>query len=196
MKSSHHEHPSLFRVSTSWGDAWVAARGSLVERVMPPSGGEVGAREIEAREAAADVSALGEMVDASAAPESVRSLAAAMQAYFDGAPCDLASRTDVAEWLDAAGIRGARRDMSLALFDVPRGVTISYGELASIAGYPGAARAAGSTCARNPLPLVIPCHRVVHAGARRGDVGSYGAGAGPAFKRRLLELEDAALVRV
>ncbi len=129
------------------------------------------------------------------APVAVRDLAGALDAYLDGAPVELADRDVVSRWLDAAGVTGFRRDVSLALFDVPRGVTLSYGELAALAGRPGAARAAGTTCARNPLPLVIPCHRVVHAGARRGDVGSYGAATGAEYKRRLLELEDAPLVR-
>jgi len=57
-----------------------------------------------------------------------------------------------------------------ALRAVPRGETISYGELAALAGAPGAARAAGSFCARNRLGLFVPCHRVVGA----GDLGSYG----------------------
>ena len=78
---------------------------------------------------------------------------------------------------------------------VPALVDASQSARAALAGRPGAARAAGTTCARNPLPLVIPCHRVVHAGARRGDVGSYGAATGSSYKRRLLKLEDAPLVR-
>ena len=63
---------------------------------------------------------------------------------------------------------------------------VTYGELAALAGAPGAARAAGSFCARNRLGLFIPCHRVVAA----GDLGSYGS-LGLAYKRRLLELEGA-----
>lgn len=138
-----------------------------------------------------------ELLDAAGplAPRAVRDLAAALDAYLDGEPVQLATREDVEQWLDAAGVTGFRREVSLTLFDVPRGVTLSYGELAALAGRPGAARAAGTTCARNPLPIVIPCHRVVHAGARRGDVGSYGAATGSNYKRRLLELEDAPLVR-
>jgi methylated-DNA-[protein]-cysteine S-methyltransferase len=71
-----------------------------------------------------------------------------------------------------------------ALRAVPRGEVVTYGELAALAGAPGAARAAGSFCARNRLGLFVPCHRVVAA----GGLGSYGS-HGLAYKRRLLELE-------
>jgi methylated-DNA-[protein]-cysteine S-methyltransferase len=71
-----------------------------------------------------------------------------------------------------------------ALRAIPRGETVSYGELAALAGAPNAARAAGSFCARNRLGLFVPCHRVVGA-AGPGSYGSYGL----AYKRRLLTLE-------
>ena len=63
---------------------------------------------------------------------------------------------------------------------------VTYGELAALACAPGAARAAGSFCARNRLGLVVPCHRVVAAGGL-GSYGSYGL----EYKRRLLKLEGA-----
>jgi methylated-DNA-[protein]-cysteine S-methyltransferase len=71
---------------------------------------------------------------------------------------------------------------------VPRGEVVTYGELAALAGSPGAARAAGSFCARNRLGLFVPCHRVVSA-AGLGSYGSYGL----SYKRRLLELEGVTL---
>ncbi|HSX21250.1 MAG TPA: methylated-DNA--[protein]-cysteine S-methyltransferase [Gaiellaceae bacterium] len=73
-----------------------------------------------------------------------------------------------------------------ALRAIPRGEVVTYGELAALAGAPGAARAAGSFCARNRLGLFVPCHRVVAA----GGLGSYGS-HGLAYKRKLLELEGA-----
>jgi methylated-DNA-[protein]-cysteine S-methyltransferase len=73
---------------------------------------------------------------------------------------------------------------ALALRDVPRGEVVTYGELAALAGAPGAARAAGSFCARNRLGLFVPCHRVVGA----VGLGSYGS-LGIEYKRRLLVLE-------
>jgi methylated-DNA-[protein]-cysteine S-methyltransferase len=71
-----------------------------------------------------------------------------------------------------------------ALRTVPRGEVVTYGELAALAGAPGAARAAGSFCARSHLSIFVPCHRVVSAGGL-GPYGSYGT----RYKRRLLALE-------
>jgi methylated-DNA-[protein]-cysteine S-methyltransferase len=71
-----------------------------------------------------------------------------------------------------------------ALRKIPPGEAVSYGELAALAGAPGAARAAGTFCARSHLSLFVPCHRVVAADGL-GSYGSYGV----AYKRRLLALE-------
>jgi O-6-methylguanine DNA methyltransferase len=65
------------------------------------------------------------------------------------------------------------------------GRAITYGELASLAGSPRAIRAAGQACAKNPLPLIVPCHRVV------AENGLGGFGFGAEWKRKLLELEAA-----
>lgn len=77
-----------------------------------------------------------------------------------------------------------QRELAAAARAIPWGEVVSYGELAALAGRPGAARAAGSFCADNRYSLIIPCHRVVAA----HGIGGYGA-AGPALKRRLLALE-------
>jgi methylated-DNA-[protein]-cysteine S-methyltransferase len=102
-----------------------------------------------------------------------------LRAYFDGADesfddvdVDLEYETPFLE------------QCAYALRAVPRGEVVTYGELAALAGSPGAARAAGSFCARNKLGLFVPCHRVVGA----AGLGSYGS-FGLAYKRRLLELE-------
>lgn len=64
--------------------------------------------------------------------------------------------------------------------------TVSYGQLAALAGYPGAARAAGSVCSRNPVAVIVPCHRVVRAD---GSLGNYGYGL--QAKAALLRAEGA-----
>jgi methylated-DNA-[protein]-cysteine S-methyltransferase len=69
---------------------------------------------------------------------------------------------------------------------VPRGAVVTYGKLAARAGNPRAFRAAATACARNPIPIVVPCHRVLPSG---GGIGNYGGGS--ARKRALLELEGA-----
>lgn len=104
-----------------------------------------------------------------------------LEAYFAGEPAPLEDVPVDLEYESGFLERCAR-----ALRAVPRGEVVTYGELAALAGAPGAARAAGTFCARNRLGLFVPCHRVVSA----GGLGSYGS-LGLAYKRRLLELEGA-----
>jgi methylated-DNA-[protein]-cysteine S-methyltransferase len=90
--------------------------------------------------------------------------------------------------LDLDGLTGFQRALVETLRAVPRGDVVTYGELAALAGRPGAARAAGTFCAQNRFPLFVPCHRVVAA----GGIGGYGS-LGLEYKRRLLDLEHVAL---
>lgn len=81
------------------------------------------------------------------------------------------------------------------LLKVAYGQTVSYGELARKIGRRQAARAVGNAVAGNPVPIVVPCHRVLHS---TGGIGSYAArslphGNGSEMKRRLLELEGCTL---
>ncbi len=108
-------------------------------------------------------------------------LAERMQAYFRGEPVELGDvpiELDGATPFELAVVEALRR--------VPAGKTVTYGELAALAGHPGAARAVGTLCARNRHALVVPCHRVVAA----HGIGTYGS-LGVGYKRRLLELEGA-----
>ncbi len=86
-------------------------------------------------------------------------------------------------------LHGTPFDMRVwsALLAIPYGETATYGEIARKIGRPGAARAVGMANHRNPIPLVVPCHRVVAAG---GKLGGYGGGL--AMKRELLNLETRA----
>lgn len=70
---------------------------------------------------------------------------------------------------------------------IASGKTVSYQQLAKLAGSDNASRAAGSVCARNPIPLIIPCHRIL---ATNGGLGGYAFGT--ALKRELLRLEKSA----
>ena len=92
-------------------------------------------------------------------------------------------RQKVASHLE--GCTDFQRAVVETLRRVPFGEVVTYGELAALAGYPNAQRAAGSVCAHNRFPLVVPCHRVIAA----NGIGRYGA-SGVEYKRRLLELEN------
>ena len=107
--------------------------------------------------------------------------AAPFEAYFRG---ERVSFEEVELELD--GSTAFAQALVDALRAVGYGETVTYAELAALAGRPGAQRAAGTFCARNRFPLVLPCHRVVSA----GGIGPYGS-LGTDYKRRLLELEAA-----
>ncbi|MEX0816946.1 MAG: methylated-DNA--[protein]-cysteine S-methyltransferase [Gaiellales bacterium] len=106
-----------------------------------------------------------------------------LAAYFSGDPVSFEDVELDLEWMTPF-----QRAVADVLRAVPYGETVTYGELAALAGHPNAYRAAGSFCARNRFPLFVPCHRVVAA----DGVGPYGS-LGSDYKRRLLELERAAL---
>ena len=99
-----------------------------------------------------------------------------LQAYFNG---------DLTEFRLPLAPRGTpfHQRVWQALGAIPFGRTRSYGELA--AELRSSARAVGTGCGRNPLPIVIPCHRVLGAGGR---LGGFSGGAGPKTKRALLTL--------
>jgi len=106
-----------------------------------------------------------------------------LEAYFRG---EKLSWTAEEVDLDHLGLGDFERAVYKMLLTVPAGTTVSYGVLAEMAGYPRAARAVGSAMAHNPIPLVVPCHRVIRAD---GSLGNYGDD--PSLKPRLLEHEAA-----
>lgn len=81
------------------------------------------------------------------------------------------------------------RDVWDAMCEIPYGDTLSYGEIARRLGHPEASRAVGVACGANPIPLIIPCHRVLAAG---GSIGGFGGGVD--VKRWLLGLEQGQLL--
>jgi methylated-DNA-[protein]-cysteine S-methyltransferase len=106
----------------------------------------------------------------------------ALEAYFEGDDDTL----DVPVDLELVGAPFRRRVLETLHREVGRGETVTYGALAQRAGNPKAARAVGTACARNPVPIVVPCHRVV------GSTGQLvGYGGGLERKERLLALEGA-----
>jgi methylated-DNA-[protein]-cysteine S-methyltransferase len=110
------------------------------------------------------------------------SLAHRIEAYCLGDSVDFG---DVR--IDLGGMSDFRKSVLRACRRIPYGQTWTYGELAAKAGYPGSARAVGNCMARNRVPLVVPCHRVLAAGGR---LGGFSAPGGAELKRKLLEIES------
>lgn len=108
-------------------------------------------------------------------------LVARIEAYFDGNTIDF---SDVE--VDLAGMEAFRRDIYAAARRLRFGEAVTYGELARRAGHEGLARETGVALGANPVPLVVPCHRIVAAGGR---IGGFSAPGGSATKQKMLELE-------
>jgi len=117
------------------------------------------------------------------APSEVRDTARRFERFFAG---DTRALDDVAVDLSAVGNDFQRKVLTTLRKRIGPGKTISYGELAEAVGHPGAARAVGTAMARNPVPIVVPCHRVLASG---GGLGGYGGGL--EMKEALLRLEGA-----
>ncbi|HEY1917938.1 MAG TPA: methylated-DNA--[protein]-cysteine S-methyltransferase [Streptosporangiaceae bacterium] len=115
-----------------------------------------------------------------AAPGRLDAAAREIEEYFAG------RRTHFDLPLDLRLSSGFRREVLTHLPGIGYGSTASYAALAAAAGNPKAVRAVGTACATNPLPLVLPCHRVVRSD---GSLGGYAGG--PEAKRILLTLEGA-----
>jgi methylated-DNA-[protein]-cysteine S-methyltransferase len=113
-------------------------------------------------------------------PERDDEVAGELDEYFAG------RRRGFTVPVDLGGVTSPFRRQVLETLhrDVDYGETVSYGELAVMAGRPRAARAVGSAMATNPVPIVVPCHRVL---AAAGRIGGYGGGL--AMKRSLLAIE-------
>lgn len=92
--------------------------------------------------------------------------------------------------LDLSGLTPFGRRVLEACAAIPYGQTRTYAQLAHEVGRPQAPRAVGGALGRNPIPLIIPCHRVV---ASNGGLGGFSAEQGIALKRRLLDLESAGI---
>lgn len=112
------------------------------------------------------------------APDRLEDPVTQIQSYFAG------ERREFALSVDLTGLTPFQQSVLDAAAEIPFGRTVPYGELAERLGKPDASRAVGSALGRNPVPIVIPCHRVVRSD---GGLGGYTAGTG--YKEQLLELE-------
>ena len=159
---------SRFILETPLG--WIAAvarSGQLIATSLPqPTSKEaIAACRVEAAEGPPD--------------DLLASLGGDFQRYLGGQPVNFTGYP-----IDLADRPPFHRRLLLAARRIPYGEVRTYGWLAKQAGRPRAARAAGQAMAANPLPLVIPCHRVIGAGG-----ALTGFGGGLALKRALLQLE-------
>jgi len=101
-----------------------------------------------------------------------------LKAYFSG------RKINFREKLDLTGGTEFQKRIWKAMLKIPYGETCSYGWLAQKAGGKNKARAAGAACGANPVPIVIPCHRVIKSDK---TIGGYSGGIG--FKKKLLQIE-------
>ncbi len=110
-----------------------------------------------------------------------RELQSKIRAYFDGEPVDFDCPIDLRR------LTPFRREVLLACRRIGYGERVTYGGLAGRVGRPRAARAVGGAMAGNPIPLVVPCHRVI---AGDGSLCGFSASRGIPMKKRMLELES------
>lgn len=153
-----------------------ASTSAVLDTPLGPLTATVGPRGLSRLADEADLDA-----PASAASHPVlASLADDLDRYFAGQPVTFSVPVDL------GGLSEFTRLVLRACAAVPHGATTSYGELAAAVGRRGAARAVGGALGANPVPIVIPCHRVLRGD---GSLGGYRGGA--ARKRFLLALEGA-----
>jgi methylated-DNA-[protein]-cysteine S-methyltransferase len=127
--------------------------------------------------------AVGPEAAASPPPDATASLwRDLLERYFAGEAVTFP--LDTVRFSAAVGHTRFETAVAAALAAIPYGAAASYRDLAVAAGHPNAYRAVGSVMARNPLPVILPCHRVIKNDGRLGEYGG-----DPAWKRRLLTLE-------
>jgi methylated-DNA-[protein]-cysteine S-methyltransferase len=121
--------------------------------------------------------------ETAAPPPDAAAAIARITAFLSGAPDDFRDLV-----LDEEGVGDWDRSVYAAARAIPAGTTITYGALAGRLGDPAQARAVGQSLARNPWPIVVPCHRIT---AAEGRTGGFSAPGGIATKLKLLEIEGA-----
>jgi methylated-DNA-[protein]-cysteine S-methyltransferase len=151
------------------GVAW--SRFGVTRLQLPEADASATERRLRARAANAS----------KATPPTIDQVIADIQAYMTGRNVDFATVA-----IDLANVEPFQLKVYEAARAVPWGQTVSYGELARRIGFPDGARAVGQALSRNPVPIIIPCHRVLAKGHR---VGGFSAPGGIFTKERLLALE-------
>lgn len=119
------------------------------------------------------------------APETFARLIRAFERYFSGRRVVIRAR------LDLTGATAFQKRVWTAAAAIPYGTVRTYGQIAREMGMPGASRAVGRALGMNPLPIIIPCHRVIRSD---GGMGGFSAAQGIKMKRVLLSLEGLSAV--
>ncbi|MER2533541.1 MAG: methylated-DNA--[protein]-cysteine S-methyltransferase [Rhizobiaceae bacterium] len=171
------DHKAVHVFETAFGWAGIAASASGVSRLWLPQ---------------PDLGRLRRLAAASgpetrpASPATVE-LVARIRRYFAG---ERVSFADVVP--DLSNVDPFRLAVYRETFALGYGETLTYGQLANRAGHPGLARETGQALGRNPVPLIVPCHRILAAGNR---IGGFSAPGGAVTKARMLALEGSAPAR-
>jgi methylated-DNA-[protein]-cysteine S-methyltransferase len=181
--------------STPWGEGRLALLGELPFELELPDAAAGRITGVPAGRGAAAAAAAGDggtERPGSASPregeaEPAIAWVRQLERYFRAEPVGF--DLDIIRFCAAHGFTGFETEIYRALAAVPYGETVSYRDLAVAAGRPHAWRAAGSAMALNPLPVILPCHRVVRSD---GTLGEYGDD--PAWKERLLLHEGVGVV--
>jgi methylated-DNA-[protein]-cysteine S-methyltransferase len=161
---------------TKWGYFGLAGTKSALCRTQLP---EPEPKKIESR-------LLKNLPDAQFDETFFKILQERVAAYFEGSCVNFSPDIPI----DLDGYGGFSREVLTACRDIKFGETISYRGLAKKAGRPAASRAVGNALARNPLPLIIPCHRVLRTD---GKMGGFSAPGGIFLKKRMLAIENKAI---
>ena len=158
------------------GIAWRSddAAAPLVRLQLPAGDSAAPEAALQARSASTPAAGL---------PPPIERLAGMIRAYAHGAAVDFSAVP-----VDFGAVEPLRRAIYAVLRTLRHGETVTYGQLAERAGFPGLAQAVGQAMGRNPVPLVVPCHRVLAAG---GKLGGFSAPGGAATKQKMLRLEGA-----
>jgi methylated-DNA-[protein]-cysteine S-methyltransferase len=166
----------VFETALGWmGIAWTDAGAACIQ--LPEGSRDATARRLRARAAHA-------AADGHGRPAWLGGAIRRLTRHLSGEP---QSFHDVP--LDAAAVPPFHAEVYAVCRGIAPGTTQTYGELARTLGRPGAARAVGQAMARNPFPIVVPCHRVLASGGKPGGFSAYG---GLVTKERLLLLEGGA----
>ncbi|WP_209885954.1 methylated-DNA--[protein]-cysteine S-methyltransferase [Nocardia goodfellowii] len=162
---------------TAIGVCAIAWSGDAVIRFQLPESSPAATRARITRRHSADADALAEAEPAGAIAEAVAGIRA-----------HLAGELDDLHWipLDTGGIPEFHRAVYAVTRAIAPGRTLTYGQVADRIGAPGAAQAVGQALGRNPIPLIIPCHRVL---AADHALHGFSAPGGIVTKQRLLEIE-------